>query len=168
MSTLSEMHVIDFPGFPTVVVRGPEQSTADLPGFMDSSFRAIGQAVRQGAFAPAGPAFALYRGILGDGLGETVDLEVGHPVDVPLAGPLEVDGVRVEPSSLPTGRLAVAQHTGPYDLLPEAWGAFLDALRADGHEPGDLCWEAYDTEPGPDVDPATLVTGLAVPVRSAH
>ncbi|MBD4601628.1 AraC family transcriptional regulator, partial [Xanthomonas citri pv. citri] len=93
-----------------------EQSTADLPGFMDSSFRAIGQAVRQGAFAPAGPAFALYRGILGDGLGETVDLEVGHPVDVPLAGPLEVDGVRVEPSSLPTGRLAVAQHTGPYDL----------------------------------------------------
>lgn len=26
-------------------------------------------------------------------------------------------------------------------------------------------WEAYDTEPGPDVDPETLITGLAVPVK---
>ena len=57
--------------------------------------------------------------------------------------------------------------TGPYELLPEAWGAFIDALRADGHAPEDVCWEAYDTEPGPDVDPETLVTGLAVPVRDA-
>ena len=168
MSTLSEMHVIDFPGFPTVVVRGPEQPVADLPAFMDTSFRALGAAMGRGVFAPAGPAFSLCRGILGGGLGETADLEVGHPVDVPLAAAVEVDGVRVEPSSLPAARLAVAKHTGPYELLPEAWGAFLDALRADGHEPEDPCWEAYDTEPGPDVDPQTLVTGLAVPVRSVR
>ena len=166
MSTLSEMHVIDFPGFPTVVVRGPGQSVDGLHHFMDTSFRALGAAMGQGVFAPAGPAFALYRGMTGQGLGESVDLEVGHPVDAPPAAPLDVDGVRVESSSLPAGRLAVAKHTGPYELLPEAWEAFLNALRADGHEPGDLCWEAYDTEPGPDVDPETLVTGLAVPVRT--
>lgn len=167
MSALSEMHVIDFPGFPTVVVRSPDQATADLPRFMDSAFRALSAATGQGGFAPAGPAFSLYRGITGTGLGETVDLEVGYPVDVPLAAAVEVDGVRVEPSSLPATRLAVAKHTGPYELLPEAWGAFIDALRADGHAPEDVCWEAYDTEPGPDVDPETLVTGLAVPVRDA-
>lgn len=119
MSTLSEMQVIDFPGFPTAVVRSPDQATAGLAQFMDTAFRALGAALQEGAVTPA-------------------------------------------------GRLAVAKHTGPYDLLPEAWGAFLDALCADGHEPEDLCWESYETRPTPDVDPETLVTGLAVRVRDAR
>lgn len=167
MSALSEMHVIDFPGFPTAVVRSPDQATAGLAQFMDTAFSALGAALQEGAVTPAGPAFSLYRGIISGGMGESVDLEVGYPVDVALAAG-EVDGVRVEPSELPAGRLAVAKHTGPYDLLPEAWGAFLDALRAGGHEPEDLCWESYETRPTPDVDPETLVTGLAVPVRDAR
>ncbi|MCG7423298.1 GyrI-like domain-containing protein [Micrococcus sp. ACRRV] len=75
--------------------------------------------------------------------------------------------MRMEPSDLPAGSLGVAKHTGPYELLSEAWPAFLDALRENGHEPGGLCWEAYDTPPTPDTDPETLVTGLAVPVRPA-
>ena len=166
MSTLSEMHVIDFPGFSTVVVRGPGQSVDGLHHFMDTSFRALGAAMGQGVFAPAGPAFALYRGMTGQGLGESVDLEVGYPVDAPPAGRTARPARCRRPGAPPAGRLAVARHTGPYELLPEAWAAFLKALRADGHEPGDLCWEAYDTEPGPDVDPETLVTGLAVPVRT--
>lgn len=87
MSTLSEMHVIDFPGFPTVVVHSPGQAMGTLPQFMDTAFRALGAAVQRGAFAPAGPAFSKYRGLTG-GSGEapeSVDLEVGYPVDVPLA-----------------------------------------------------------------------------------
>lgn len=165
MSTLTDLHVIDFPGFPTVVVRGVDQRTDELHAFMDTAFRALGAGAARGLFVPAGPAFSKYEGLGESGLGDVVDLETGYPVDVPLAGPVEVDGVRLEPSSLPAGRLGIAKHHGPYDALPLAWDAFLTALRDDGHVPGEVFWEAYDTEPTPDTDPADLITGLAVPVR---
>ena len=72
MSTLSETHVIDFPGFPTVVVHSPGQAMGTLPQFMDTAFRALGAAVQRGAFAPAVPAFSKYRGQTG-GSGEAAE-----------------------------------------------------------------------------------------------
>lgn len=167
MDTLTDLQVIDFPGFPTVVVRGTGQVTSQLHTFMDAAFSALGASAGRGLFTPAGPAFSKYEGLGEDGLDQTVDLEVGFPVDVPLAEAVEVDGVRLEPSSLPASRLGIARHHGPYDGLGQAWSAFLAALREAGHQPGQVCWEAYDTEPTPDMDPADLVTGLAVPVREA-
>lgn len=164
-TTLSDVQVIDFPGFPTAVVRGVDQPTADMHTFMDSAFTALGGAIARGEVTPVGPAFSRYDGDVRHGLGDTVDLEVGFPLAAPLAGPVEMDGVRVEPSSLPACRLATAKHTGPYEGLPQAWPAFITQVQELGGEPGDVFWEAYDTEPGPGVDPATLVTGLAVPVH---
>lgn len=62
MSTLSEITVIDFPGFPTAVVRSGQVSMDELPAFVDRAHPALGQAAEQGSFTPAGPAFSLYRG----------------------------------------------------------------------------------------------------------
>lgn len=165
MSTLSDVQVNDFPGFPTVVVRAVDEPTADLRSLMDRAFGALGDAIQRGVLRPAGPAFSRYDGDVLQGLGDTVTLEVGFPVDAPLQAPVDVDGVPVEASSLPACRLATAKHTGPYEGLPQAWPEFVAQVLELGHQPGDLFWEAYDTQPGPDVDPATLVTGLAIPLR---
>lgn len=168
MSTLSPVQVIDFPGSPTAVVRGEGQPMAEIHSFMDAAFSALGAAIGRGDLRPAGPAFARYEGDVRQDLGELVDLEVGFPVEAPLAGPLAGEGARVEPSSLPACSLAIARHTGPYEGLPQAWPEFIGQVEALGHVPGDLFWEAYETQPGPDVDPTTLVTGLAIPLRAAE
>lgn len=168
MSTLSPVQVIDFPGFPTAVVRGTAEPTADMHAFMDAAFTALGAAIARGELHPAGPAFARYEGDVRLGLGAHVDLEVGFPLEAPLPAPLGGEGVQVQPSALPACRLAIARHTGPYEGLPQAWPEFLAQVQELGLEPADLFWEAYDTPPGPDVDPATLVTGLAIPLRAGE
>ena len=158
--TLSDPEIIDFPGFPTAAVRYVDHPIDRMPEAMDRAFAALGAAMGRGEVRPTGPAFARYE----SAPGATASFETGFPVEEPLPGPLTVDGVEIVPSELPATRLATAKHTGAYDGLGAAWQEFLGRLRADGHGPGFPFWEAYDTEPGPDVDPATLVTGLAVPV----
>ena len=93
-----------------------------------------------------------------------LDLEAGFPLDSALDGSLTIGEVRIDPSELPACQLAVTKHTGPYDSLGEAWEQFTQALVDDRYSLGMPYWEAYDTEPTPDTDPASLVTGLAVPV----
>lgn len=169
MSTISAPQVIEFPGCATVVVHSPRQRTADLSAFMDRSFTALGRAIADGVFLPTGPAFSRHDGDLSGGLGEVTDVRVGFPVDTPLveARTTDVDGVAVtlEPSELPACRLAITTHHGGYDGLGAAWGSFTAAVRARDLTPRSPIWEVYDTEPTPDMDPADLRTGLAMPVE---
>lgn len=160
---ISTPEVIDFPGFPTVVVRYRDWPMSDMPAAMDRAFRALGRAIGEGSFQPTGPAFARYE----QAPGETADFETGFPVDSPLAENIVVDGVHVITSELPACRLAITKHTGAYDGLGQAWGAFMSAIAEQGLTPGLPFWEAYDTEPTPEMDPAELITGLAVPVTQA-
>ena len=68
VSTLSEITVIDFPGFPTVVVHSPGQAMGTLPQFMDTAFRALGAAVQALAQLGQGAAAAgHFAGVLVDG-----------------------------------------------------------------------------------------------------
>ena len=86
--------------------------------------------------------------------------DVGVPVAEPLDGELEAGGITFYPSSLPAGRIATISHLGGYDGLPAAWSSFMETIARDGHEPRLPFWEVYVSEPGPDVDPATLRTDL--------
>lgn len=171
MSTLQPLETIDFPGADTVVVRFRGQTLDRMHEAMDHAFGLLGEAIQAGRFRPAGPAFARYEGDVRQGLCDGVDLEVGFPVDTPLKagtadGEPAGEGERaVVGSSLPACRLAITRHHGSYEQLPQAWGEFVAEIEARGLVPADLFWEAYDTEPGPDVDPADLITGLAVPLR---
>lgn len=160
MASITDPEIIDFPGAVTAVVRREELPVDEMAAFMDSAFQALGAAIGTGAVVPTGAAFARYD----TEFGETVTLEVGFPVVVPLDAPIEGDGVTVRPSTLPAGPLATTACTGAYEGLAEAWADFAGRVAALGYGLGMPCWERYDTEPGPDVDPAALVTTLAVPV----
>lgn len=86
--------------------------------------------------APAGPPFVRYLVIDMD---RALVVEVGVPV---LEAVREPAG-RVEPGVLPAGRYLLATHTGPFDLLVEATGAFLDWAAEHGLE-----FDAWDTDEG--------------------
>lgn len=134
----------------TAVIAG-QVPMADLPAFFDQSFTELGRACGTQGIVPTGAAFARYHGAPA----EVVDLEVGLPVD----SPVRAEG-RVAPGSLPAGRVAAVSHHGGYDGLGAAWAGLGEWIEEQGLTPTDTLWEVYVTEPGPDVDPATLRTDL--------
>ena len=141
----------------TAVVRGVVP-VAGLREFFDVSFTDLARTTAEQGVALLGPAFGLYRGPVGD----TVDLEVGFPVD----RPVRADG-SVVASRLPGGRVARVTHRGGFDGLGEAWARLADWLRAQGHAPAVERWESYVTRPSPDMDPRDLRTELFWPVDQA-
>ena len=100
----------------------------------------------------------------------TFDAEVGFPVEARVAG----DG-RVQPSSLPGGRVVVAWHIGPYDQLGETYEAVDEWLKAEGGVRTGDAWEIYHDPPTGDprfwrteiVQPFTLTAAEAYPASPA-
>jgi effector-binding domain-containing protein len=154
--TTTEPELVEAEPVTTAVVRAVVPVTG-LTGFFDSSFRELVTTTAAQGVALLGPAFALYRGPFG----ETVDLEVGFPVDRPVRS-----GGSVVPSGLPGGRLAWVTHNGSFDGLGEAWARLAAWLHERGHEPAAERWESYVTQPSPDMDPRDLRTELFWPVES--
>ena len=159
---LSDIEIIDFPGFPTAVVRFADYPMDQMHIAMDSAFGALMSAMQSGDVLPSGPAFSRYE----SAPGATATFETGFPLDAPLAAPVRIGEIEIVPSELPATRLAIANHRGSYDELGQSWEAFIGEVREQGLTPGYPFWEAYDTQPTPDMDPADLVTGLAVPVSA--
>ena len=158
--------VIDAPEQVTAAVRVEGFPAAQLPQLFDAVFTRLFPALGQAGVQPVGPALALYTRVPG----ETVDREVGIPVDRVLEGTADLGALQLETgeefalvaqsSALPGGRIATAAHLGGYDGLGEAWQTFMGALAAQGTPPGTQFWEVYTTEPSPDMDPAALRTDL--------
>lgn len=154
------------PELVTASVRVEGFPGAHLPILFDGVFSRLFPALGQAGVEPVGAAYSLYSRVPAD----TVDLEVGIPVDRVLDG--EVDLGRIETpdggafalvaraSAKPGGRIATAAHLGGYDRLGEAWQTFIGALEAQGERVAMPFWEVYTTEPTPDMDPATLRTDL--------
>jgi effector-binding domain-containing protein len=167
---LDGIHVFTVPAVPTAVVRATAVPMATISEFFDSAFGEAFPALFAAGMTPVAAAFALYTRIAESPEPEA-DLEIGFPVAAPLTvqlgdEPGEVEGLRVVPSELPAGAVAVTSHVGPYDGLGEAWGRFMAEISALGHSPSSPFWESYVTEPSPDIDPATLRTDLFCPVRT--
>ncbi|MCX2181443.1 GyrI-like domain-containing protein [Streptomyces sp. SKN60] len=134
----------------TAVVRGTV-APAELRGFFDGAFGALGRVLHEQEIAPESAAFGLYRGATG----EKLDLEVGFAVGREVRGE---DGV--VPGRLPGGRVARVTHRGGFDGLGAAWESLAGWIREQGLRPGELRWEVYVTRPTPDMDPRDLRTEL--------
>lgn len=157
------------PAVPTAVVRATAVPMATIGELFDAVFRSVFPAAFERGLSPAGPPFALYTSVT-DGPDASADLEIGFPLGAPLSGPLvddpvEVGGRRLVASVLPGGDVAVTTHLGGFDELGRAWGEFFGEIGASGRAPGSPFWEAYVTEPSPDMDPADLRTDLFCMVR---
>jgi effector-binding domain-containing protein len=156
----SEVEWIEFDDVATAAIRFDQITQATLIEVFDKGFGTLGAAADAGAFVPAGPAVAVYHG---DPMA-VFDLEVALPVAVPLANEVEFANHRLRPSVVRGGRCAVRSHVGAYDGLGDAWQSVVAAVLASGAVLSDRWIEVYVTEPGPDVDPATLRTELIAPV----
>jgi effector-binding domain-containing protein len=150
----TEPEQVQLVAVPTAVVRRAALHMDGIRAFFDAGFAALGAAV-----VPAGPPFAIYRG----NPATVVDAEIGFPLTAPLAASVPGEVV-VDPSSFPPGPALALTHLGSYDTLGETWGRLVAAVTASGAIPGSTYIEVYLTEPGPDVDPATMRTELFAPL----
>ncbi|SDL43834.1 hypothetical protein [Tessaracoccus oleiagri] len=158
--SISEPEILDFPGCPTVVVRGDKVPVDELTQFMDRAFTVLGDAIKEGRFRPDDVAFSRFD----EPLGRLVTLEVGFPVETGLDEVLKFGDTVVFTSQLPAGTIATAKYKGGYDGLSEGWEQFREKVSDRGYDLGSPFWEAYDVGPLPGVLEEQLVTGLAVPV----
>jgi effector-binding domain-containing protein len=153
----NEVTYLEAPEVPTVVNSVTDYPMANMAEVFDATFSAMFPALGAQGILPVGPAFSLHTRMPSD----TVDMEVGIPVDQSLAEATTTDsGILLKPSRLPAGRIAIVSHLGSYDGLGNAWGAFMQAVADAGHQPSLPFWEIYVTEPGPDQDPASMRTDL--------
>lgn len=145
----------------TAVVRGAGVPAVRLIPFLDDAFTVLRAAVDAAAIAPDGPAFSRYDSELeGDVL-----VEAGMPLLAELSGPMEFNGITIEPGELPGGEIARGTHVGPYSDLVDVWQAFLAGISAAGRTPRKPYWEAYHVTPGPGTDPQALRTELLARVQ---
>lgn len=159
---LSEPQIIDFAGCPTVVVRREQLSTDDLVSFVDASFTALGEAIREGQFHPIGPGFTRWDTPMGD----AVTVEVGFPVEEPWADARKIGETTLQPSELPAGRTAVAELKGDLADVANAWKRMRERMEERELPIGRPCWEYYDVPPSLDRDPRHQRTRLCAPLAS--
>ena len=112
--------------------------------------------IQQGGGKPAGMPLAIYHSPPGD----TVELECAMPVDSAMAG-----AGRVRAGELPAGTAVTVTHVGPYDDLPQTWGALTEWVKSQGLEAGGAPWEVYVTAPGAEPDQSKWRTDIFFPVR---
>jgi effector-binding domain-containing protein len=141
---------------PTAVLRETVPMNA-LREFFSRAYTAVMAAVQQQHVQLAGPPFALYRGKPTD----VVDVEAGFPLAAPYPGGND-DGVTA--GMLPAGPALEAMHVGPYETLPETYGALIARMQGEGLTPGNAMWEFYLSDPGADPDPAVWKTLVVWPV----
>lgn len=92
--------------------------------------------------------------------GSTVELECAMPVAKAMTG-----AGRVRAGELPAGTAVTVTHVGPYDDLPQTWGALTEWIKSQGLEASAAPWEVYVTDPGAEPDASKWRTDIFFPVR---
>jgi len=159
----TEVEFLEIEDVPTIAYKANNQPMNNLSEVFDTAYAAIFNHADEMGVSFAGPVFALYTSLPSD----VISLEAGVPVEHPLAEPFTTrEGVVIEPSVLPGGKIARMTYFGAYEGLGDAWRTFMQAVAAAGKKLEMPYWEIYVGEPGPDVDPATLRTDLVTRIRS--
>lgn len=122
-----------------------------------------------------GPAVQELFAVLGAQGIETVGAVFAHHLRMPpgqfvfelgvqVLAPVAASG-RVQPGSLPAGRVAHTTYTGPYDGLHGAWSAFDSWMSTQDLAQAENLWEHYVFGPDKTENPATYRTELYRPLR---
>ena len=132
-------------------------TTADkLPELLGEHFGEVYAHILQHGQQPSGMPFSRYFAMEDT----TVDFECGMPVAEPMEG-----AGRVLAGELPACTVATVTHLGPYDDLPQSWGALFEWIGSQGLEIAGAPWEVYVTDPGAEPDQSKWRTDIHVPVR---
>lgn len=140
----------------SAVVRGIDVPVEDMIRFLDAAFSALRAASDAAAIAVDGSGFTVYH----TELEGNIRVDAGYPLIAQLDGPIEFNGVTIEPGELEGGDLARAVFIGPYSELRGAWLEFLEGLEAQGKTPAMPYVEVYRALPSPVADPSALRTDL--------
>lgn len=146
---------------PTVVLRVTGLPTNELRTVFDRGYPAIVRLISERQLGIGGPPFSRYDTIPG----ETVDLELGFPVETALTESVTVHDQTLEPSTLPPGRVVKLSHFGGYDTLADSWSGLMTWVQEQGHELAMPFWEVYVNDPSTVADTAELRTDLFVLLR---
>jgi AraC family transcriptional regulator len=164
MSDADETRIVELTPQPTIAVRVQRPMTElDLGELFDFHLPNIADGIANRGGEPAGAPYGRYH----EFGPEQVDVEIGIPVSMPLAGlrPMaECQAGELGASELPGGNAAVTVHRGPYDGLSAAYDRLHGWIHENGHEEGQGPWESYIDDPSEVPDPSQLRTEVVWPL----
>ena len=138
---------------PALTIR-THAAVQDLPQLFGRAYGAIMQYMGEAGTQPAGMPFTAYY----DLNMQNLDVEVGFPVSVQVAGKGEI-----QPSEFPGGTLATVWHIGPYDQIGAAYDALNAWIKEKGYQPAGPVYEIYYSEP--ETPPEQIRTQVVFPVK---
>lgn len=141
-------------GQPTIAIR-TRSTVDDLAATLGDAFGTIIKYLESLGEGPIGAPYAAYFNMDMQNL----DVEVGFPVQKPLAGN---DVVRA--SNLPEGIAAQCMYTGPYSEMGPAYEALKEFIEQSGYIPTGEAYEFYFDSP--DTPPQETRTLIILPLRS--
>lgn len=145
--------VTEWTGQGAVVVRA-QTSGAQLPDLLGETYgRMMGYLGGLG-MEPSGAPFVAYHNMDMSNM----DVEIGLPVAQPVDGAGDIAYV-----TLPSGKVAVAMHKGPYDMLRATYDAMSAWMHEESLQPTGVAYEMYISDPG-DTAPEALLTQVAFPL----
>lgn len=133
---------------PAVVIR-TLTSVEKLPEVLGTAFLLLEQHLHLAAVPPAGPPFVAYYNLDM----QNMDVEIGFPSAVPVAGNENVASI-----SVPAGDYATHLFVGNYQDMEPAYSALNAFIREKGREPTGVAYEYYLTDP--DVQPPQTLISL--------
>lgn len=164
MSESDETRIVELAPQPTVAVRVQRPiAEVDLGELFDYHLPNIADTIANRGGEPVGAAYGRYH----EFGPEQVDVEIGIPVAMPIAGlrPLaECEAGELGSSELPGGSAAVAVHRGTYDGLSAAYDSLHAWMHDNGHAEGPGPWESYIDDPSEVEDSSQMRTEVVWPL----
>jgi effector-binding domain-containing protein len=145
---MTDAQITELTPQPTVAVRVQQpMDDLDLGHLFGQFLPNVADGIADRGGQPAGPPYGRYHAWGPD----TVDVEIGIPVAVPIGDlrPLEqCEAGELGASELPGGEAAVLVHRGSYDGLKAAYDGLHEWIHAQGRDEGAGPWESYVDDPG--------------------